>query len=149
MKRLIIFYDPQCGLCGRFRRWMLGQESYLQLEFVPYDGAQARRLLPEIVHLGADREIVVMNEEGEIWQGPGAWVTCLWALREGRAWARRLASPALLPLAGKVCHLISANRLTLSRVMGLKGEEDLAEACTGQPEHCVDGTCRLPEGGET
>ncbi|NNM31403.1 MAG: hypothetical protein HKO57_17960, partial [Akkermansiaceae bacterium] len=56
-----------------------------------------------------------------------AWVTCLWALTEWRDWARRLASPVLLPLAARICHLVSDNRLTISQALRLKGDAALAE----------------------
>ena len=40
---------------------------------------------------------------------------CLYALKEYREWSQRLASPALLPLARRVCELVSDNRLSISR----------------------------------
>ena len=146
MQTLTIFYDAQCGLCGRFRRWMCSQESMVRLEFLPYDSAEARARLPELEALGAEREIVVMSDAGEVWQGAGAWVTCLWTLREWRAWAVRLASPALLPVAANACHLISQNRLGLSRLLSLRSDRELAEACEEEPEPCASGTCGIGPG---
>lgn len=143
MRALTLFYDPRCGLCRSFRQWMLGQEAHCRLEFVAYDSPLARRLLPEIVHLDADREIVVMSDDGDIWQGPGAWVVSLWVLRKWRRWAERMASPVLLPLAARICHLVSANRLTLSRLLALKADEDVAAELEATPA-CPDGGCGLP-----
>ena len=142
MKALTIFYDPCCGLCRSFRIWMMAQPSYCRMEFVPYSSGLARRLLPEIENMDAGREIVVMNDEGDIWQGPEAWVTCLWVLKKWRGWARRMASPALLPLADKVCHLISANRLTLSKLLALRGEKEVSALCA-EPVGCESGSCEL------
>ena len=144
MNALTVFYDPKCGMCRSFRQWMLGQWSYCRLEFVPYNSGVARRLLPEIVNIDAGREIVVMNDEGDIWQGPEAWVVCLWVLKKWRGWATRMASPALLPLAAKACHLISDNRLTLSKLLALKADEEVAAGCD-EPFPCESGACAVPE----
>jgi predicted DCC family thiol-disulfide oxidoreductase YuxK len=144
MNALTLFYDPKCGLCRAFRKWMLGQESYCRLEFVPYTSGLARRLLPEIVNMDAGREIVVMSDEGDIWQGPEAWVVSLWVLKKWRGWAKRMATPALLPLAGKVCHLISANRLTLSKLLTLKADEEVAAFCDGSVP-CGGGVCGVEQ----
>jgi hypothetical protein len=40
---------------------------------------------------------------------------CLYALRDYREWSQRLAHPALLPWARRVCELLSENRLQMSR----------------------------------
>ena len=143
MKTLTIFYDARCGLCGQFRRWMLDQESAVRLDFLAFDSAEATACLPEIAGMHPEREIVVMNERGEIWQGASAWVTCLWVLPRWRAWARRLASPALLPVAGKACRLISQNRLAMSRLLALRSDAELIRDCDAEAEHCGDGACGI------
>jgi predicted DCC family thiol-disulfide oxidoreductase YuxK len=96
MNTLTIFYDAHCGLCSRFRRWMLDQAAYVRLEFLPYDSETARKRCPDLPSLRADKEIVVMGVDGSLWQGAAAWVTCLWALREYREWSLRLATPGML-----------------------------------------------------
>lgn len=143
MHTLTIFYDAGCGLCGRFRRWMLGQESLLRLEFLPFDSTAALERLPELPALHPDRDLVVMNEEGEIWRGAPAWVMCLWALREGRPWARRLARPVLLPMAATLCGLVSENRLSLSRLMRLHSDREIARQCDQHAGGCRDA-CPTP-----
>ena len=65
---------------------------------------------PGIEALHPEREIVVISDTGDVWQGGSAWVMCLWALREYREWSQRLAHPALLPLPGGPCELVSENR---------------------------------------
>lgn len=146
MKTLTIFYDAKCGLCGQFRSWMQAQESAVRLEFLAYDSAEATARLPELAAMQPDREIVIMNERGEIWQGAAAWVTCLWALPKWRPWARRLASPALLPIAGQACRLISQNRLSLSRLLVLHSDAEFIRDCEEVPDNCPDGTCRIGRG---
>ncbi len=141
MNTLIIFYDARCGLCSRFRRWMLDQAAYVRLHFLPYDSPQALRLCPDLPSLRADQEIVVMGDDGSLWQGAGAWVTCLWALREYREWSLRLASPALQPIARKAVHWISTNRITLSRLLRLHSDDDIKRQITDVT--CDTGTCAL------
>lgn len=141
MNTLTIFYDARCGLCSRFRRWMLEQAAYVRLDFVPYDSPQALRLCPDLPHLRADQEIVVMGDDGSLWQGAPAWVTCLWALRDYREWSFRLATPGMLGIARKVVHWISGNRIGLSRLLRLRGDEALRAEVGGMA--CESGACAM------
>ena len=141
MNTLTIFYDARCGLCSRFRRWMLEQAVYLRLEFLPYDSAQARQRCPELPNLQADQEIVVMGDDGSLWQGAGAWVTCLWALREYREWSLRLASPAMQQIAHRVVHWISSNRISLSHLLRLRSDDALLAQITETT--CDNGSCSI------
>lgn len=140
MTTLTIFYDPACGLCANFRRWLLGQEAYLALEFLPYQSAAARARFPQIEALEPGREIVVMADDGRWWQGSPAWLTCLWALRDYREWSFRLAHPTLLPLVEQVCHLLSQNRFKLSQLLRLNPEQLREAAQTTTPE-CEAASC--------
>ena len=141
MNTLTIFYDARCGLCSRFRRWMLEQAVYVQLEFLPYDSAQALHRCPNLPNLRADQEIVVMGDDGSLWQGAGAWVTCLWALREYREWSLRLASPAMQQIARRVVHWISSNRIGLSHLLRLRGDDALRAQITETT--CDNGACSI------
>jgi len=141
MKSLTVFYDADCGICTSFRRWIAQEPAHVGLRFLPYNSREAAQLCPDLAKLGADREIIVMADDGRLWQGAGAWVTCLWALRRWRGWSRRLASPALLPLAARVCRLISTNRLTLARLLHLRSERELAGVVTSMGAPCPDHRC--------
>ncbi len=118
----------------------------MRLEFLPYDSEEALRRLPELARMNPGREIVVMSDAGEVWQGAGAWVTCLWVLPGWRAWAKRLASPVLLPVAGNVCHLISQNRLGLSNLLALRSDEELARECNVPDTGCGGDRCAVVHG---
>ncbi|MCP5556961.1 MAG: DUF393 domain-containing protein [Verrucomicrobiaceae bacterium] len=144
MQTLTVFYDARCGLCSRFRRWMQAQPSYVTLEFVPYDSALAKERCPQIGNLRADEEIVVMSDEGSLWQGAAAWVTCLWALCEYREWSARLAHPTMQAMARRVVHWVSGNRIRLSGLMRLTPDEIRKEAHVGS---CADGACRVDADG--
>jgi len=127
MKTLTLFYDARCGLCSQVRQWLSRQPTYVRLEFIPYDSPEAAQRLPGIQHLRADQEIVVLADTGDVWQGAGAWVMCLWAMKEYRAWSVRLASPVMQVMARKIVHWISANRIGVSRLMGFSSDAELAD----------------------
>ena len=146
MKKLTVFYDANCGVCASFRHWIGREPAFLAIEFLPYDGRQAAELCPGLLERGADKKIIVMADDGRLWQGAEAWVLCLWALRRWRGWSKQLARPLLLPIAEKVCGLISSNRLTLSRLLHLKGDRAVASAVEQMGERCVSGSCAFDRG---
>ncbi len=135
MNSLTIFYDARCGLCSRVRRWLEAQAAYVRLEFLPYDSPAAQKCCPIISRLKADQEIVVMADTGEIWQGAGAWVMCLWALRDYREWSGRFAGPTSQAVARKIVHLISGNRLTLSCLLRLRSDAEIHHATQSVSDH--------------
>jgi predicted DCC family thiol-disulfide oxidoreductase YuxK len=141
MNTLTIFYDARCGLCSTVRRWLSTQPAYVRLEFLPYDAPEARRRFPALQHMRANEEIVVMLDTGEVWQGAGAWVVCLWALRDYRSWSARLANPAMQAVARTVVHWVSRNRITLSQLMRLRGDAEVRQAF-GQTESAPRCTIR-------
>ncbi|MBK8090956.1 MAG: DUF393 domain-containing protein [Verrucomicrobiaceae bacterium] len=139
MNTLTIFYDARCGLCSSVRRWLMSQPAYVQIDFLPYDSPEASVRCPPIRQLHADREIIVMADTGELWQGAGAWVMCLWALRDFREWSQRFAAPVMQALARKIVHLVSSNRLTLSALLRLRSDDALRSL----PEVTEASTCSL------
>jgi predicted DCC family thiol-disulfide oxidoreductase YuxK len=144
MKTLTIFYDPRCGLCMGFRAWLERQPKRVAVEFLAYDSAEAVACFPNLLGLGADRDVVVMADDGRWWQGAAAWLTCLWTTVDYRAWSFRLANPVFQPLVRKAVHLLSENRLTLSRLLKLSDDTQLAAALAAMPPPtCNDGGCHL------
>ena len=144
MQTLTVFHDARCGLCAKFRHWLESQPKRVAVEFLPYDSPQAVTRFPVLAILGADRDVVVMADDGRWWQGTAAWLTCLWVTRDYRDWSFRLASPALRPVVKKAVHLLSENRLTLSRLLNLKDDRDLARALeSATAPCCLDETCHL------
>lgn len=142
MNTLFVFYDGKCALCAKCRHWLESQPLYVNLVFLPYQSYKAKKLCPEIDSYDPGKEIVVMADNGDIYQGGAAWIMCLWATRSHREWGMRLASPALLPLAKKVCHLISDKRLILSRLFGKVSDEEIAETVSAEAaQKCESGTC--------
>jgi predicted DCC family thiol-disulfide oxidoreductase YuxK len=125
-QRLTVLFDPGCALCQRCRAWMLAQTRYVALDFVACTGDEARARYGDLPWLGD--ELVVVGDGGEVWVGPAAFLTCLWALCEWREWSYRLAGPAFAPLAERFFLTLSSRRRSLAKLF--------------EPR-CEDGTCRI------
>lgn len=142
MKRLTVLYDAACGFCIRCRRWLEQQPKLLELEFLPAGSAEAARRFPRLE--GAEDELVVVSDEGGVYRGARGWIMCLYALEEYREWSLRLARPALLPLARRAFELVSLNRRSLSRLLRLSPDEEVAHvldsvvpaACPARARDC-------------
>ncbi len=115
MKRLTVLYDGECLFCRSCRDWLRGQRQFVRLEFMPLQAEEVAVRFPGIGRFEPDRQIVAVSDEGAVYRGDSAWIMCLWALREYRSWAFRLARPALRPLARRICELVSENRQRISR----------------------------------
>ncbi len=144
MKTLTIFYDPRCGLCAKFRLWLEAQPKRVGVEFLGFDSEEAQERFPGLLELGANRDVVVLADDGRWWQGSAAWLTCLWTTIHYHAWSFRLAAPVFQPLVKKAVHLLSENRLTLSRLMRLRDDAALATAIKSlHPTGCDDDLCQI------
>jgi predicted DCC family thiol-disulfide oxidoreductase YuxK len=117
MNRLYVFYDGECALCRRCREWLASQPAYLELQFHPFQSEAARRLCPELPRFQPSERLIVLADNGAVYAGESAWLMCLYALRDYRRWSLRLASPALRPLAQRICVLVSHNRIKLSHAL--------------------------------
>lgn len=120
MNTLYAFYDGECGLCSAGRNWLSNQPQLVPIHFLPYQSEEARQLCPELPNLNPDREIVVLSDTGEIYQGDAAWITLLWATAHWRSIAIDLSKPGWRGMARKVIEAISENRLSLSKWLGMR-----------------------------
>jgi predicted DCC family thiol-disulfide oxidoreductase YuxK len=125
-RALTVLYDPACALCRRCRAWMERQASYVPLAFVGCTEGEARARFGDIPWLGD--ELVVVGDRGEVWVGPAAFLTCLWALVDWRPWSYRMAGPLFAPLAERFFHALSSRRRALARLVD---------------HDCENGACRL------
>ena len=120
METLYVVYDDRCGLCTQLKEWLGRQPAYVRLQLVASSEA-ARDRFPSL----PPGELAVVSDSGETWLGDRAWIMVLWALRDYRSWAAKLASPLLLPMARQAFAAISRNRSAFSRWLGLYGETEL------------------------
>jgi len=125
-QKLIVLYDEQCALCRRCREWLEAQRTLVPLEFLAAGSAAARDRFGSVPWLGAD--LVVADGDGNVWAGPAAFLLCLWATVDYRAWSYRLSGRALAPVAERFFHFVSANRKKIGAVVGTR--------------ECPDGRCR-------
>ena len=114
MQFLTVFYDGKCGLCHACRQWLSSQPKFLALRFVAFQSEEAKTILPTLGDYQPDRQLIVFSDDGGLYLGDEAWIMCLYALIDCREWAQRLATPALRPLAKRLCKALSKHRLALS-----------------------------------
>jgi predicted DCC family thiol-disulfide oxidoreductase YuxK len=144
MKRLYVLYDQECSLCLSCGRWLMRQAAFIELRFIPLQSPEIAQRFPGLKEwdgLDLREKLVVISDEGAVYQGQHAWIMCLYALRDYRVWAQRLAQPALLPFARRVCELISKNRLAISHFLKAPAEELRNTLATFQPACEVGGRC--------
>lgn len=105
-----VLYDPQCALCRRARQWLSAQSQLCRLELLAAGSEEAYLRFPGLDHASTTESLTVVADDGRVWQGDDAFLVCLWATREHRPAAVRLATPALRPMARRIFGLISDNR---------------------------------------
>ena len=127
MKRLTVLYDGTCGFCVECARWLQAQRQIVRLDLVASSSLAARARFPTLPGTAAE-ELTVVDDQGGVYRGTHAWIMCLWALREYRSAAVRLARPALLPLARAAFALIARSRRPLSRWLDLAPEAEVVSA---------------------
>lgn len=143
MNQLIAFYDIHCDMCCACRKWILKEPAYLPIRFVAYQSNRARELFPDIDSFDPAGEIIVLADTGAVYRGGKGWIMCLYALRNYREWALRMAQPALLPLAKKLCHLVSKNRHSLSVLFRDRNLREIQQNLeTVKTDLCTNGTCK-------
>jgi predicted DCC family thiol-disulfide oxidoreductase YuxK len=110
MHTLTVLYDARYNLCTHLRAWIEGQPAFVQLAFVPAGSVEARRRFPTLDHAVTTSELTVIGDDGAVYIEAKAFLICLWALRDYRAWSLRLGSPDMLPLARRVVLWVAQNR---------------------------------------
>lgn len=125
MDRLTIVYDEHCAVCRRARDWLLTQPTFVTLELVAAGSPAARARFAGLPWLGS--ELVAADDDGNLWVGPAAFLTALWATRRYRSWSFRLSGEKLAPLAQSFFKMVSVRRHRWSRF--LEDEEDECTWC--------------------
>lgn len=142
-----VYYDGHCGMCCTFHEWVNEQERAFQVRFIAYQDPLAEELFPEIHTLEPDREMIVRTQDGQLYFGAEGWVLCLFCCQKYQGVARRMAGPALLPLAKKACHALAARRHKVSKIFFRKKDREVAEELHQmEPEECTDNCANTPDG---
>lgn len=131
LSSLYVLYDSRCGLCLQLRAWCERQPTLLPVRFVAAGSPEARSLFGDEVGGAPPEELVVIDDQGGVYNDAQAWIMCLWAFEEYREWAERLSSRDLMPLARQVFAGLSRNRHLISRIFLMKSDEQMAMALKG------------------
>ncbi|GGS65441.1 hypothetical protein GCM10010206_29910 [Streptomyces cinerochromogenes] len=99
VRGLTVLYDAGCVLCRHLSDWLARQAQLVPLELLPAGSAEARTRFPGLDHAATLDEVTVVGDSGQVYRGSRAWIVVLWALREHRGLAHRLATPAGARLA--------------------------------------------------
>ena len=94
VRGLTVLYDQDCPLCRHVRSWLERQRTLVPLDFVPAGTEQARQRFPALDHARTLREITVVGDGGQVYEGAAAWVVVLWALSALRPMAHRFSTPS-------------------------------------------------------
>lgn len=147
IQHIEVYYDGRCAICCTFHEWVNRQERLFPVRFIAYQSEQAELLFPGVTSMDPEGDMIVRTNEGDVFRAAEGWVLCLLSCQKYQKYARRLASPQLLPLAKKCCHLIASNRLTLSKILFGKKDQALAREIHEMPgQGCDDGcSCEVGE----
>ena len=126
-QKIEVFYDGQCGMCKTFIAWLIKQQHVIEVVCYDFHGEEAERVFAELKEHDPGRELVVRVDGCRVYKGAEGWVCCLWACEDYRKTAKRINSCFLLPMAKKVCHLVSNNRLTLSQLFFRKKNKEIID----------------------
>lgn len=123
MDKITIVYDEHCAVCRRARDWLLTQPTHVPLELIAARSPAAMARFRGLPWLG--RQLVAADDEGNVWIGPAAFLTALWATRRYRGWSYRMSGDRLAPLAESFFKMVSARRHRWARFL-----DDDDEECT-------------------
>lgn len=141
IRKLEVYYDGSCGMCGRFKDWLEKQEHIINVEFLSYASEAARERFPDLAKHDPEKALVIRTDTGEIYRAAEATVISLWACRDYRALAMKLRKPLFMPLARNIYPLIASNRYVISKL--LTNDRKLQQELEKQDDGCDDGSCEL------
>jgi predicted DCC family thiol-disulfide oxidoreductase YuxK len=127
VKDLYVLFDAECALCQTCRAWLARQPAFIRLVFIPLQSAGLAQRFPGIEALKPSEQLLVVSDRGAVYRAASAWIMCLYATRDYREWSQRLAAPALLPWARRVCELLSQHRLSFSRALARKTPAQISD----------------------
>jgi|GEM_PF-3554948 len=125
VKTIEVFYDAQCGMCRTFMEWLKKQERACELICLDYRSDEAQKVFPDLLNYHPEKEMVVRVDGEKVYQGGEGWVCCLWTCAKYRGVAKKINNRLLLPVAKKICHLVSRNRLGISNMLFRKKNADI------------------------
>jgi len=133
MTKLFIVYDAQCPFCFRCRQWLGAQATFLPLEFVPFQSPELVARFKGIESFRTNRELLVVGDDGAVYQGSNAIIMLLYGLKDYRECAFRMTEPDLMPLAAQYFDLLTSGRKGISEWLSRLDDDELIEVLHEQP----------------
>lgn len=125
MRTLAVLFDETCAFCVACAAWLSRQPAYVPMECLPAGEPATLARFAGLHRTSGKQELVVIDDQGGVYRNAEAWLMTLWALRDFRPWAFRLASPELMPLARDIFELASRSRYWLSRWLATTDDDAL------------------------
>jgi predicted DCC family thiol-disulfide oxidoreductase YuxK len=119
--RLTVLYDERCAFCLRCRDWLAHQPCLVEVELLPAGSAVARERYGAVPWLGS--ELVVVNDRGQAWVGPAAFIVCLWATIRYRPWSYLLSRPEFSSHTARFFLHVSKRRGRWGEWLGRKDDD--------------------------
>ncbi|MFF5469140.1 DUF393 domain-containing protein [Streptomyces achromogenes] len=142
VRGLTVLYDDRTAvglhLCG----WLARRPRLVPLELLPAGSGAARARFPGLGPGDTLDEITVVGDSGQVYRGSRAWIVLLWALREHRPLAHRLAGPAGAKAARGA--VLSAAKWRGPRWPGTPWGERVYQRADGWSYHPVTGWAYAP-----
>jgi predicted DCC family thiol-disulfide oxidoreductase YuxK len=146
--QMSVLYDESCGFCAECVHWFAQQDASIEILFVPRGSQQGhlltglvrstRQTLGRSLEAGPDDELIVIDNHGGVYEGPPAFLMCLWALPAYEAWAARLSTPSMMPYARRFFLALSKSRKSLSFLLGLRADpQGMDAALPFEPPRCA------------
>jgi len=140
MTKMFILYDAQCPFCLRCRQWLGAQKTYPEMEFVPFQSPELIARFEGIESFRENHGLLVVGDDGAVYQGPNAFVILLHSLKNYRECAIRMAEGDLMPLAARYFDLLTSGRKGISEWLSRLDNEELVEVLRKQPPPICCGT---------
>jgi hypothetical protein len=131
--RFTILYDERCAFCIRCRNWLAVQPCLVPVELMASGSSLAQERYGSVPWLG--QELVVVDDLGNVWAGPAAFITCLWVTARYRQYAFLFSRPRWAQHAERFFTHISERRSVYASWLSRK---DSPEDCSW----CDDVTAR-------
>lgn len=119
MRELTVLYDAGCELCCAASEWLAAQPTHIPVRLVAAGSDEARARFPGLDHAATMGQLTAIGDDGDVYHDDKAWVVSLWATREHRAWATRLAAPGAQRLTRGFTSWVGRHRRALGSVAGI------------------------------
>jgi len=144
MTKQFVLYDAQCSFCLRCRQWAGTQTTFLPVVFVPFQSPELIAQFEGIASFRTNGQLVVVGDDGAVYQGFNAFIMLLYALIDYREWAVRLATPALIPFTAQALDLLSSGRKNIPEWLSCLTDHQLVDVLRRQaPPACTAALCAV------